>query len=57
MWLWTLTTYPVNESLDDKVMDASFGGFSEKFSINDVLPAMGADGEMSAKLFDHFQDN
>ena len=57
MWLWALTTYPVNESLDAKVMDASASGFTEVFSISDVLPAMGADGKLSAKLFNGLQDN
>lgn len=57
MWLWTLTTYPVNESLDAKVMDAGFSGFTEVFSIQDALPTLGADGKLSAKLFAHLQDN
>ena len=57
MWMWTLTSYPVNEGLDDKVMDAGFSGFTERFSMNDVLPALGADGKLSAKLFPDFQDH
>ncbi len=57
MWLWTLTTYPVNEALDAKVMDASFSGFTEPFSINDVLPALQESGKISAKLYPDFQDH
>lgn len=57
MWMWTLTTYPVNEALDAKVMDASFSGFTEPFSINDVLPVLQANGKISAKLYPDFQDN
>lgn len=57
MWLWTLTTYPVNEALDAKVMDASFSGFAEPFSIHDVLPVTDARGKISAKLYPDFQDH
>jgi UDP-2,3-diacylglucosamine pyrophosphatase LpxH len=57
IWLASLTTYPVNESLDDKVMDASFAGFAEPFAISDVLPATDAQGNIAAKLFSGIQDN
>ena len=57
MWLWTLGIFPVKESLDDKLMDAGFSGFSDVLSINDVLPAEGADGKINAKVFPNIQDN
>jgi len=57
MWMWTLNYLPVKEDLDDKVMDAGFSGFSNVFSISDVLPAEGADGKINAKVFPNIQDN
>jgi UDP-2,3-diacylglucosamine pyrophosphatase LpxH len=57
MWMLSLTAYPVSEGFDDKVIDAGFAGFTEPFSIRDVLPAVNADGKLSARLFPDFQDN
>lgn len=57
MWMLSLTAYPVNEGLDDKVIDAGFAGFAEPLSIRDVLPAVNAEGKLSARLFSDFQDN
>jgi UDP-2,3-diacylglucosamine pyrophosphatase LpxH len=57
MWMWTMNYFPVNEDLDDPVMDAGFGGFPELVSISDVLPAADAEGKITARLFPNFQDN
>ena len=57
MWRWTLGIFPVKEDLDDKVMDAGFSGFKNALSIEDVLPAQGADGKINAKVFPNIQDN
>ena len=57
MWMWTLNTFPVKEGLDDKVIDVGFNGFNDTFSISDILPAVNADGKISAELFPNFQDN
>ena len=55
MWMWSLTTYPVLEALDEKTMDVSFAGFPEKLSILDVLPQTQADGSITARVFSDFQ--
>ncbi|MDD3880661.1 MAG: metallophosphoesterase [Eubacteriales bacterium] len=57
MWMLMMNQFPVNEGLDDPVIDAGFSGFPNAVSINDVIPAIDADGKINAALFRDFQDN
>lgn len=57
MWMWPLSTFPVKEGFDDKVIDAGFDGFTDKISISDILPTVNDDGKITAKLYQNFQDN
>jgi UDP-2,3-diacylglucosamine pyrophosphatase LpxH len=57
MWMWSLTSYPVLEALDEKTMDASFAGFPAKMSILDLLPQTQADGSINASIFPDIQNH
>lgn len=57
VWAWTLTTYPIKYTFDDKMIVTNIDGFTENYSVNDLLPEQAVSGGLiTVDLFDGVQD-
>jgi len=55
VWLWAVTTYPIKEGFDEKVIYTGVNGYDESFSLNDLVPTVQDDGAISAVLYANAQ--
>jgi len=57
LWEWTMDNLPIKEKLDDKVIVTNVDGFTEKYSVSDLLPYQQvAGGQLNVKLYKGIQD-
>ncbi len=55
LWLWTVTTFPIKEGFDEKVIFCGVNGYDNSFSLNDLVPTVQDDGTISAVLYANAQ--
>ncbi len=55
VWLWAVTTFPIKEGFDEKVIYCGVNGYDESFSLNDLMPTVQDDGSISARLYANAQ--
>lgn len=51
IWKSLLTNLPITESFADKVIKTNIDGFTENYSVNDLIPRQNADGSVDLKLY------
>ena len=52
LWNLTLIDYPVKEGLNDKVLETGIDGYTEKYSLNDIIPSnSNGSGPLTMTLF------
>jgi UDP-2,3-diacylglucosamine pyrophosphatase LpxH len=53
VWKGLVTDFPINEGLDEKVINTGIDGFTDSYAINDVLPYQdSADESIKVNLYD-----
>jgi UDP-2,3-diacylglucosamine pyrophosphatase LpxH len=53
VWKGLVTDFPVNEGLNEKVINTGIDGFTDSYAINDVLPYQDSgDGSIKVNLYD-----
>lgn len=57
VWKNLMTTFPVTESFDDKVIKTSIDGYVGTYAINDLIPFQKSDGDISVNLYDGIVEN
>lgn len=55
LWSWAITHFPISADFSDKVIFCGVDGYNDSFSLDDLLPALQADGGIRAKLFEDVQ--
>lgn len=55
MWLWAMTTFPIQEGFDDKIIYVGVNGYNNRFSLSELIPTVQADGTISAVLYRNTQ--
>ncbi len=57
LWEWTMDNLPIKEKLDEKIIVTNVDGFTEKYSVSDLLPYQQvAGGQLNVKLYKGIQD-
>ncbi len=57
LWEWAMNHLPINENLDEKIIVTNVDGFTEKYSVNDLLPyQQKSGGQLNVKLYKGIQD-
>ncbi|MBU1579491.1 MAG: metallophosphoesterase, partial [Bacteroidetes bacterium] len=58
MWDWTLNTFTIENKFDEKIIVTNVDGFTENFSVNDVLPYQTSPGGLiEVDLYNGIQDS
>jgi UDP-2,3-diacylglucosamine pyrophosphatase LpxH len=57
VWKAILNTLPIENKFDEKIIVTGIDGFTEKYSVNDIVPYQSASGEIDMKLYHGVQDN
>lgn len=56
-WIWSINYLPVNHKFDEKIFITNIDGFTEIYSINDLLPyQQKPNGPISMKLYNNIQN-
>ncbi len=55
VWLWAMTTFPIEAGFEEKNMYVGVNGFNHRFSLSDLLPTIQKDGSISAVLYRNAQ--
>lgn len=56
-WEWTLKAFPIENKFDEKMIITNVDGFTETYSVNDLLPYQASEGgNIDVKLFKGIQD-
>lgn len=56
-WKSSLTQFPLSDSFSDKIIKTGIDGYTQKFSVNDVIPYIGSDGKFTVNLFNKSVEN
>jgi len=57
VWAWTLHQFPIKYTFDNKMIVTNIDGFTENYSVNDLLPEQAVSGGLiTVDLFDGVQD-
>ena len=57
VWKNILSTLPIAENFSDKVIKTSIDGFTQTYSVEDLLPHQGKDGKLSVNLYSGIVEN
>jgi len=58
LWNWTLTTFKIENTFDEKIIVTNVDGFTGSFSVNELLPSQTTPGGfIDVNLYNGIQDN
>lgn len=58
IWAWAANYFTINEDFDEKIITTNIDGFTENYSVNDLLPYQDVDGgEIDVILYKGIQDS
>jgi len=55
VWLWAMTTFPIEAGFDEKFLYCGVNGYDNSFSLSDILPTVQEDGSISSVLYANVQ--
>ncbi|MEI8216020.1 MAG: metallophosphoesterase [Eubacteriales bacterium] len=56
-WKNTLTDFTLKERFSDKIIKTGIDGYTQKFSINNLIPYIGTNGKFTVNLFNNSVEN
>ena len=57
-WQWTLKMFPITNKFDEKIIVTNIDGFSETYTVNDLLPYQSIpNGQIDVNLYKGIQDH
>jgi UDP-2,3-diacylglucosamine pyrophosphatase LpxH len=58
LWNWTLNTFKIENTFDEKIIATNLNGFTGSYSVNDVLPYQTSpEGPINVNLYNGIQDS
>ncbi len=58
LWSWSLGALPINNYFDEKIIITHVNGFTDTYSVNDLMPQQSSEGgPIEVNLFHGIQDN
>ena len=56
MW-FNLKNFPLTENASDNVIKTGIDGYTQIYSVNDIVPQLGKDGKLSVTLYENIVEN
>lgn len=56
-WQGVLKNFPLTENASDNVIETGIDGYTQIYSVNDIVPQLGKDGKLSVTLYENIVEN
>lgn len=56
-WKNSLASFPITNSFSDKIIKTGIDGYTQTFSVNDIIPYIGTNGKFKVSLFSNSVEN